>query len=162
MRCSDGSGPRQRRYLRMQRSYRMKLSVVALWTLTFPCLFSQTPQPSPGAVKAEKADLPKSTTTENIWRKGFDPSTWSNWALVAVGAVGTWFALRTLRAIERQTISVQRQTRSIKRQTVAITEGQRPQIAIDPSGNPFQDLFDRTPRIALEIHNRGVTPARSR
>jgi hypothetical protein len=50
-------------------------------------------------------------------------------------------------------------------QTQAMIEGQRPQIAIDPNGDALKMLIyplmvpSATPRIVLDIFNRGVTPA---
>lgn len=37
--------------------------------------------------------------------------------------------------------------------------GQRAQIVAGPHGNPPQDLFSTTPRIQLELTNKGATPA---
>jgi hypothetical protein len=39
----------------------------------------------------------------HYWKEAFDPGTWSNWALVIVGATAGLFAWLTLRKIRRQT-----------------------------------------------------------
>jgi hypothetical protein len=73
--------------------------------------------------------------------------------LVIVGYYGVRAAVSTLQAI--------------KIQTNAIIEAQRPQIAIDPNGDALRMLTyplmdpSATPRIVLDIFNRGVTPARN-
>ena len=67
--------------------------------------------------------------------------------LVLIGAVGTWFALRTLRTIERQ--------------TAALIESQRPRIAAEACGDPTQTLQDmKAPRIQMAPVNKGPTAAR--
>jgi hypothetical protein len=70
---------------------------------------------------------------------------------VIIGYFGVRAAVSTLQAI--------------KIQTNAIVEAQRPQIAIDPKGNPLEMLTyplmvpSAAPRIVLDIFNRGITPA---
>src|ERR1700682_3432917 len=39
---------------------------------------------------------------QKIWQKAFAPETWSNWALVLLGGVGSFFGFRTLRALRQQ------------------------------------------------------------
>jgi hypothetical protein len=55
------------------------------------------------------------------WIEAFAPATWSNWALVLVGGAAAFAALKTLRAIERQGVSMRRQT-TILRNSVAVAQ----------------------------------------
>jgi hypothetical protein len=67
-------------------------------------------------------------------------------ALVLVGIGGICAAIKTLRYIGNQ--------------TKAMIESQKPQIAAIAHGNPANTLFDRkTPRVEIEIHNRGQSAA---
>jgi hypothetical protein len=68
--------------------------------------------------------------------------------LVLIGGFGTGYALRTLRAIERQ--------------TAAMIESQRPQIAAELGKDPRDTIGDgEAPRIEIDLSNRGQTPARN-
>lgn len=66
--------------------------------------------------------------------------------LVVIGGLGVCFALRTLRAIERQ--------------TNVLAESQRPKIVVEAGDDPSKTFADeRARRIKLEVTNKGVMPA---
>lgn len=69
----------------------------------------------------------------------------ANWPLVAIGIPGIWAAVVTLRAVRKQ--------------TEALIESQRPRIASSAHGDCAKDLLSATPRIQLELVNKGVTTA---
>ncbi len=74
------------------------------------------------------------------------PENLPNIALFLVGAIGTIVAIRTLRAIERQ--------------THALIESQRPKISATAHGNPTATLADRyARRVEIGLRNNGMTPA---
>ena len=70
-----------------------------------PSTQAPTPNPQPLVAKGDgNRDQPTAGPTENAedWRKGFAPSTWSNWALFVAAVIAAGVGLYTLRAIERQ------------------------------------------------------------
>ena len=76
------------------------------------------------------------------------------WALVMVGIVTCvvigWQSWATAQAARASQISAE-----------ALWAGQRAQLAADAHGNPVKDLLSDTPRVLLELVNRGLTPAYS-
>ncbi|HJZ52003.1 MAG TPA: hypothetical protein VJ228_07400 [Candidatus Acidoferrales bacterium] len=76
------------------------------------------------------------------------------WALVIVGIVTFvvigWQSWATACAAKAAQISAE-----------ALWAGQRAQLAADAHGNPIKDLLSDTPRVQLELVNRGLTPAYS-
>jgi hypothetical protein len=74
------------------------------------------------------------------------PENLPNIALFLVGVVGIVVAIRTLRAIERQ--------------THALIESQRPKISATAHGNPRTTLADSSARrVEINLRNNGATPA---
>jgi len=66
--------------------------------------------------------------------------------LVVIGGAGASLALRTLRAIERQ--------------TDALVESQRPKLVAIGHGDPTKTLGDRSARrVEIELENKGLTVA---
>ena len=76
------------------------------------------------------------------------------WALVIVGIVTCvvigWQSWATAQAAKASQISAE-----------ALWAGQRAQLAADAHGNPVKDLLSDTPRVLLQLVNRGLTPAYS-
>lgn len=76
-----------------------------------------------------------------------------------------FFNNSSLKALRSQGELMARQTTVMENQTQAVIEAHRPQIAIDPNGDALKMLIyplmvpSATPRIVLDIFNRGVTPA---
>lgn len=66
--------------------------------------------------------------------------------LVIIGGFGVCYALRTLRAIERQ--------------TSVLAESQRPRIVVDVAEDPSKTFADESARrVKLRVTNKGMTPA---
>ena len=116
--------------------------------------------------------------TAEDWYQGFGPPTWSNWALVVVGALAGCAAFSTLRAIRRQTGVLERQTTAMERQVqsarlsakaarmsaVAFRRSERAWIGADivsPKSPNFSDDANRLEIwwLAVAFTNRGKTPA---
>ncbi len=79
--------------------------------------------PTPPSVSTQVAAPPTEPTAkpkdnrpekepENIWHEAFSPESWPNWALVLVGSLGIFVAIRTLNAMMRQADSMERQTKA--------------------------------------------------
>jgi len=83
--------------------------------------------------------------------KWLTPDT-ANWALVLVGII-TFFA------IWYQAKETANAAKATLKSVEAFWLSQRPQIAANAHGNPIQDLLSDTPRVQIELHNKGMTTA---
>ena len=87
-----------------------------------------------------------------------DPPHWyqpierPDWWLVIIAAL-------TGLAIAYQAREMRRTTQVMKDSLDAMWAAQRPQLALGPHDNPPKDLMSDTPRIQLELINRGMTTA---
>jgi hypothetical protein len=90
------------------------------------------PTPTPETQIADKEP-------QSICQKAFAPESWPTWALVVVGIVGTFLALRTLRAIKRQA--------ELTRASLILT--QRPRIII-------RNIALDDPRLLVEVPRHGT------
>ena len=94
------------------------------------------------------------------WPPPWYSTLWPNWAFVLVGFATALAALWTLRAMKKQAAHLGEQVELLKQQLAAFVEGQRPQIAADPHGNPARDILDpEGARIQIDISNVGLTTA---
>ena len=83
---------------------------------------------------------------QSYFSRLFAPENLPNIGLFLVGIAGIGVAIRTLKAIERQ--------------TQALVDSQRARIAAKAHGIPTQTLLDRdAPRVEIELFNRGRTEA---
>jgi hypothetical protein len=110
------------------------------------------PAPSPTNINAvnEQAGSQEQNGTkrhsESYLYRLFAPENLPNIGLFLAGVIGIWVAIRTLRAIERQ--------------TGVLADSQRPRIVASAHGNPLQTLADEhARRVELEIINKGPMAA---
>jgi len=110
------------------------------------------------AKETHASNIPSGTDTEKAIRISELPTVvtrTSRWdhvnvifagLLVLIGFLGTCLALRTLRALERQ--------------TQALVEAQRPRLIASGHGDPTETLSDRSARrVEINLENKGILPA---
>lgn len=126
------------------------------------------PLPIPDATNPQEDQEPRQTPPENDQQKSVAitkfpaVSVSKDWwdrssilltgALVLVGGIASFVALRTL-------VAIQAQTQAVRQQTETIIESQRPQISAVAYGNPMVDVLSAQPRVVIELSNRGLTTA---
>jgi hypothetical protein len=119
----------------------------------------------PGATNTVSVNEPPANPNKNaaqaqpeqVWKKAFAPEIWSNWAMVLITIFGFYFALRSLKAVEKQADAATRSTEALietERPWVVITNIDPPPLAapVSPSDVPTGFSF--------EFQNRGRTAAR--
>lgn len=108
------------------------------------------------------------------WVKAFGPASWSNWALFAAAFWAGWMAIRTLRAIERQTSATEDAAKVAKANMDALISKERARIRVEPPRNDLSFLVPGHSRrvksefapyveeqaIEISVFNRGETTAR--
>jgi hypothetical protein len=110
---------------------------------------TKTPDVRVGDINQETAQTKKNGAegkSENYFLRLFSPENLPAIGLLIVGAIGTGLALKTLRAIERQ--------------TTALVESQRSRLVALPYGDVAKTFADKSARrVEIELHNKGLTPA---
>src|SRR5665213_2726591 len=100
------------------------------------------------------------STTANSFRcLVLTPANLPNIFLVLIGFGGIVVAIGTLDVLERQTEAARIAAESAKDSAEALWAGQRAQLSVAAYGSPIDDIVSKTPRVQIELANRGMTPA---
>jgi len=96
-----------------------------------------------------------------MWRCAFEPSTWSNWALVLIGFAGVWAALWTLSTIKEQTKLLRESVAVSKKSIDIIVAKERARLELVPEYPAIASIHDPVLKNAVhyKLRLQGTTPA---
>lgn len=123
-------------------------------------------------VENQAATTPAAGTVSGVssWHEAFSPATWSTWALVLIGILGTVAAMVSLRFIFQQTKATQVASDAAKMSVDAAINSERAWVMVDVSWVPHErvKVVDGASAssenntglyVRIDCSNRGKTPA---